>query len=238
MVEVNEVRGGQTPWEANGYRDQQSYAKAMEIGAQARRLELQAARMIDDSARSEVRRQAEELRRQQLELRNPTIREQQEVNALRHEAQPERAAVEAEQAQYETQEDHPDVTEPTEIVEDPMVRLNKDKFFIQGAQNEAALTKYLDSLRLIEETGTLYTGAEGWRTVDQEMVDIVEKVMKNKDFDEVAAALYIGAKWRDDALNGYYDVIAREGNPTVVSMLQRKIDALENTEITLQRRAA
>lgn len=77
-----------------------------------------------------------------------------------------------------------------------------------------------------------FSGREGIRTVDKELADIIEQVMEREHFpDEVAAAMYIGAKWRDEAIGAYYDVLARENDPQTIKSLERKVQSLENTEV-------
>lgn len=123
-----------------------------------------------------------------------------------------------------------EVTEQT-LRHDPLNKLRGDKFYVRGEERERALDKYLGSLRVVHETGKLFSGLDGIRTVDPELSTILERVMDDKNMDEVAAAMYVGAKWRDDAIGAFYDVLARESDPETMKALERKLKTLENTQV-------
>ncbi len=119
--------------------------------------------------------------------------------------------------------------EPTSEA-DALEELRQDEDFAHAERYHEGLEHFRGDLQHIVETGSLGSyDNEGnlSSVVNKDLSKQVAEVMKSRDWDEAAAALYVAAQWRQHALESYSAILDRANDATMRRIIIEKMHAVE-----------
>ncbi len=114
-----------------------------------------------------------------------------------------------------------------ETVNDEEVqRVQSDEQFLDAAANVEDLHKFIPQLEHIASTGSIGSySADGAysSTIDAEIARAVASVVKERNWDEDAAAMFVANRLRTGAIEGYQKLLEVNDNPAVRKMLTERV---------------
>lgn len=123
------------------------------------------------------------------------------------------------------------------VDQEEVERVQADEQFLDATANVEDLHKYLQQLEHIAVTGSIgsYSADGGYSsTIDSEIARAVAGVVKDKNWDEDAAARFIATRLRAGAIDEYQRLLMKNDNPAVRKMLTERLHEAQSLTISVK----